>query len=92
MGTIANGNIKTESTYYWLASRRVFSDSYSGYFAVRDVDTSGRLRDGTLCNVYSLGGTLSDSPSHGFRPVFTLNSEIKVTEGDGETTPYTLAP
>ena len=77
---------------YWLASRYVSSGSIGSIFIVRNVNTSGSLGYGILCYVYSHGGTEGLSKSDGFRPVFTLNSEIKVTEGDGETTPYTLAP
>ena len=86
MGTIAD--IKTASTFYWLASRRVFSGSS---FFVRNVNSSGYLSSNNLCIVYSGGYADGYSSSNGIRPVFTLNSEIKVTEGDGETTPYTLA-
>ena len=36
------------------------------------------------------GKTYGFTVSYGLRPVFTLNSEIKVTEGDGKDVPYTL--
>ncbi len=90
MGKITG--IKPASNYYWLASRRVSSDPSISGFIVRYVDTSGDLGTYTTYYVNSFGGTLGSSYSYGFRPVFTLNSGIKITEGDGVDTPYTLTP
>ena len=89
MGTIEG--IKPVSDYYWLASRRVDSDSRGSNFRVRNVDASGHLYGyGYLCNVGSRGRTYNNSYANGFRPVFTLKSDIKITEGDGVDTPYRL--
>ena len=88
MGTIEG--IKPVSDYYWLASRNVNSDSYHGNFYVRSVNTSGALNGRGLCLVRSRGRALGFSYADGFRPVFTLKSDIKITEGDGVDTPYRL--
>ena len=77
--------------YYWLASRRVHSDSSTSDFCDRCVYTSGNVSDYSLCYVNSLGNASAFSNSSGLRPVFTLKSGIKVTGGNGESgTPYTL--
>ena len=84
--------IASSNSTYWLASRGVASSSYSSYFHVRYVNSSGSLHgDNTLCFVYS-GGTDANSDSNGFRPCFTLKSGIKITGGDGKSaaTAYTL--
>ena len=88
MGTIEG--IKPVSDYYWLVSRYVHSSSDNSRFRVRYVSTSGGLGSNDLCNVYSGGVTGGGSNSGGFRPVFTLKSDIKITEGDGVDTPYRL--
>ena len=83
---------KPASDYYWLASRNVDSYSNSSDFYVRSVYTSGNLSNGNLCHVSSSGNAYYGSNSYGFRPIFTLNSGIKITEGDGVDIPYTLTP
>ena len=84
----------SNSSYYWLASRHVHSNSYYSFFSVRYVYPSGSLNFNdysNLCQVYSGGGTNAGSFSNGFRPVFTLKSGIKVTGGSGTSgSPYTL--
>ena len=72
---------------YWLASRYVSHSGGLDYFNMRYINDNWTL-DSTgiwLTNE-------SFTTSMGIRPVFTLKSEIKVTNGDGDTTPYTLAP
>lgn len=93
MGTITG--IKPASDYYWVASRYVYSNSNGSYlfssnFCVRVVNTSGDLSNNIFCYVYSRGDAHGTSNSYGFRPIFTLNSGIKITEGDGVDIPYTL--
>ena len=88
MGTIEG--IKPVSDYYWLASRNVISNSSSSGFGVRAGNTSGSLSINILCYVYSSGSSDNNSFADGFRPVFTLKSDIKITEGDGVDTPYRL--
>ena len=88
MGTIEG--IKPVSDYYWLVSRDVNSASRGSSFNVRSVGPSGILTSRYLCYVYSSGSTLHGSRPYGFRPVFTLKSDIKITEGDGVDTPYRL--
>ena len=90
MGTIEG--IKPVSDYYWLVSRFVTSNSNNSDFYVRCVDTSGYLTNISLCGVNSYGGAGDGRFASGFRPVFTLKSDIKITEGDGVDTPYTLTP
>lgn len=88
MGTIEG--IKPASAFYWFASRSVYSDSDGSDFYVRVVDTSGHLGYYHLCGVDSGGNAGTSSDTSGFRPVFTLKSDIKITEGDGVDTPYRL--
>ena len=83
--------IASSNNYYWLASHYVNSHPTNSDFYVRCVNTSGNLYNfGYLCYISPSGFTNGGSISYGFRPVFTLNSGIKITNGDGETTPYTL--
>ena len=89
MGTL---NIRRANSDYWLASRSVDSGTISSYFNVRSVNTNGIVKGIDFCYVGSSGNIRANERSKGFRPVFTLKSGIKVTEGDGEATPYTLAP
>ena len=89
MGTL---NIRRANSDYWLASRSVDSGTLSSYFNVRYVNTNGIVQGLDFCYVGSSGNIRANERSTGFRPVFTLKSGIKVTEGDGEATPYTLAP
>ena len=84
------GGIHKIGKTYWLASRIVSSSSSSSYFGVRIVFASGGLGSDGLCSVSS-GDTNASSDSNGLRPVFILESGIKVTGGNGESgTPYTL--
>ena len=82
--------IKPVSDYYWLASRSVYSNSNISHFNVRLVNTSGNLNRDDLCSVGFYGNTSSNGHAYGFRPVFTLKSDIKITEGDGVDKPYRL--
>ena len=83
--------IRGSNRYYWLASRYVSSYSYYSAFYVCAVDTSGNLSYSILCLVYSDGYTSASSDTYGLRPVFTLNSGIKITGGNGtSSSPYTL--
>ena len=84
--------IASSNNIYWLASRSVRSNSYFSFFDIRDVSGSGDLYYYFLCRVDEGGISNCVEKSFGFRPVFTLKSEIKVTNGDGDVTPYTLAP
>ena len=88
MGTIEG--IKPASDVYWLASRYVYSNSNSSTFYVHCVDTYCNLSNDNVYYVTSRGGAGSYSNANGFRPVFTLKSDIKITEGDGVDTPYRL--
>ena len=90
MGTITG--IKPASSDYWLASRGLRSDSDGSGFGVRSGSPSGNLNRYSLLYFESDGLMSGYSPSYGFRPVFTLNSGIKIIEGDGVDTPYTLTP
>ena len=77
--------------YYWLASRNVPSDGKDTTFNILYCESSGGWDWGRLNFVGSDGGHASGSHTYGLRPVFKLNSNIKVTGGTGEEgSPYTL--
>ena len=88
MGTLGIRNI---SDIYWLASRDVFSNFDHSYFYVRCVDS--KVSYDYLCGVtFGDRGPYGYSYSYGLRPVFILETGIKVTGGDGKSseTAYTL--
>ena len=88
MGTLGIRNISYD---YWLASRYVSSNSDISIFHVRYVATTGYFNDYVLCSVNSNGSPGGISKTYGFRPVFILNSNVKVTGGNGTAeSPYTL--
>ena len=65
---------------YWMSSRCVAALSSNASFYVRRVDSGG-------VNAGSLYGSLAGESSRGyaFRPVITLNSNVKVTSGSGSS-------
>ena len=88
---------------YWLASRYCSYEATDSAFCVRhepmiDDDVLNYSYYHILCGVepndISEGNILEFNYglSYGLRPVFTLKPGIKVTEGDGDAIPYTLAP
>ena len=88
MGNLSNTKIVGDN--YWLASRIVYSRAEHHFFDVYCVSNSeiNSLRMCYINSDYTFG---SRGYTKGFRPVFTLNSNIKVTGGEGiEETPYTL--
>ena len=91
MENITNVDIKIASDIYWLASRVIGSYRGISNFNVYAVSTTGSWTYYYLCDVNTTGAG-GKVRSYGFRPVFTLKSGLKITEGDGVDTPYTLAP
>lgn len=91
-----NLNIANIGKSYWLASRIInYYENHGGYTysCMRGIGTSGYLSENNLCYVYASNSFNGYSVSLGFRPVFTLKSDIKISGGDGsKTVPYTLAP
>ncbi len=85
-------NIQGTGQYYWMASRHIISEPNTTYFTIRVVDSNGTLVHYNLCDVLKNGNTVANPPSFGFRPIFTLKPEVKITGGDGKTagTAYTL--
>ena len=84
-------NINDIDEEYWLASRKVISNSSVSNFNVRSVRISGSVGSSGLCSVHNYGGAFSGSYAYGLRPIFHLRSNIKVTGGTGEKgDPYTL--
>ena len=81
---------------YWLASRSVSDWSTGGtYFFVTNVTDSGTYNHdssyGYLCSINFSLETWSQQKRLGLRPVFVMQSTIKVTGGSGTSTlPYTL--
>ena len=84
-------NINDIDEEYWLASRKVISNSSVSNFNVRSLRASGSLGSSGLCSVFDFGVGYSGSYAYGLRPIFHLRSNIKVTGGTGEKgDPYTL--
>ena len=93
MSTITNVDIKRASNPYWLASRALVITSGNSNFDIRYWNTNySGVFYYEVCMVHTSLGEVGYSPSCGFRPVFTLKSGIKITEGDGVSVPYTLVP
>ena len=83
-------NATTQS--YWLASRSISSTSDGAYFRIRAQHaSSSSTMYWNMCYIVPGVSIKGDSSSHGFRPVFTLKSEIKMISGNGDTIPYTLS-
>ncbi len=83
--------LNVSSGYTWLASRAAYSGSSYMHFGVRNVGSSGDASNDHLCYVYSDGTTINYAPSHGFRPVFLLTSDVVISEGDGSSgNPYVI--
>ena len=89
METITKINIKDASSDYWMASRFYYPSSTQDFGVWKVVLSSGLTRE-YLSSVAPWGGSGSGKKSNGFRPVFTLKSGIKLTNGDGVDTPFTL--
>ncbi len=86
-----NLNIWTTGELYWMASRRVWSDSSSCNFYVLIVNSGGYLISNYLCYVNRSGNTNGYSRTYGLRPCFSLKSDIKITGGNGTSdSPYTM--
>lgn len=73
---------------YWLASRITVGDK----FYIRVVTSRGYLTSSTdLCKVYSWGSVYSASEENYLRPIFSLNSEVRIKSGNGTIdSPYEL--
>ena len=83
--------IKEINEIYWLADRYEYSTLNLYIYAMPAVDASGELIQNNLCVVNSSGSDRAYSYTQGLRPVFILNSGIKVTGGNGTSgSPYTL--
>ena len=75
----------------WLASRYAYSNSKAATFLVYFEDSNGRRDDSVVCIVYADGSAVSSAPSHGFRPVFLLSSNVVISSGDGTIgNPYNI--
>ena len=77
-------------TYYWLASRCIFCDSYYAYFFVRSVGSSSGLG----ANILYRSDVGTDSRSGRVCPVVSIPSSVKVTLCTGtndSTHPHTVA-
>ena len=86
-----NLNIVNTGKDYWLGSHDINLHEDRCYFIIEAVNAEGTVHDNPLCTVFSTGKLDSKNHSFGFRPVFTLKPEIKITNGNGIETPYTLA-
>jgi len=95
-------NDKTNGNYYWLASRNVYLNTASSLehmaYAMKVVDSFGECTEDkfdygalwALLGQYNAVG-LPDKLEWGFRPVFSLSPEVKITGGAGtEESPFEL--
>ena len=90
---LAKLDILKSNQSYWIPSRDIYSTSSSTKFEILFKTASGTGDYKNICDVNSDGSTTTyTSSSIGFRPVFTIKPEIKITGGDGKTaeTAYTL--
>ena len=76
---------------YWLASRYAATYAFYSGFYVRYVDSNGSLIDyNFLCSIEA-DSAWGNKISNGLRPIFILNSNVKVIGGSGTSdSPYTL--
>ncbi len=85
-------NDNTYGDYYWLAGSRVLDDAEFNIKAVENYEWS----EENICN-FLIGETDVDGDSYGngaelgFRPVFFLNSNVKILSGEGTIdSPYEI--
>lgn len=92
-------NLQNINKNYFLASRNVYSDSiitssgtHAGVaFSIRTISKEGNVFDYyDIVNVYEGKSPIETNVNCGIRPVFTLNPNVKLSEGDGINIPYTL--
>ena len=83
--------IKNINKSYWLASRSVDERSNVTYFDVRFITNANQLNQWYLWARNYIGSWDKVNPKYGFRPVFYINSNAKITGGDGTSeSPYEL--
>ena len=74
---------------YWIPSRITSSSSTPIAFVAFNLCFMGeddlQLHSDRICMAYSGGGTVAWVYSQGLRPVISLNTNVKVIAGDGET-------
>ena len=77
---------------YWLASRMVYEIESYTLFKIKSVGQTGSTRGIYLFRIDSEQTEDADTCTNGFRPVFKIKPNVKVTGGDGLTpeTAYTL--
>ena len=84
----------TTGENYWLAScRTLITTTYSDY-SVINVKSDGSLSTRTtLCGIYSDAvTTYGHVVTRGLRPCISLNTDVKIVDGDGsEETPFELS-
>ena len=74
----------TKGETYWLASRNIEPQWYSGCnFNIRTANSGGGMVGTPLCRVYSGGAAMAYEPEVGFRPVFHLKSTVQVKQEEG---------
>ena len=88
--------IDVASSDYWLASRRIVLPGSQTAFCVRLVSSTGALSQYGLFKVDNTGMREPTNPGKGFRPVFHLESGIKIideenNDGSSSEKPYLLS-
>lgn len=90
MNKVGSGIANIGKTY-WMGSHDTDGAAGTTYYRVYFINSSGGLEYNSLYSVNSLAGSnVGNTYTNGFRPVFTLNSDINIINGDGVNTPYTL--
>ncbi len=78
-------------SYYWCGSHFLLSDSNATIFGMKYIDASGMMKNSSIWGVKYDNNVTSVSPTCGFRPVFILSPNVKITGGQGtEEIPFEI--
>lgn len=79
------------SGYVWMASRKISYSGSSSAISVRCIRPDDYVEHSQLFKVYSDGRAIGYESKNGFRPVFSLEENVKVIDGKGtKEDPYIL--
>ena len=78
-------NIWKNGGEYYLASRKVETNSSECYFIIRYVQNNGEIGSYDVCSLNSKGETFGIFREHELRLCISLKENIKIIQGDGKT-------